>query len=87
MTGAVRGNGITLGLTNGTNNFGFQKWNSTGNFEPTVNAYNTNTGNTVSTAGTPTVSNYTTVGITTDSSKSGIIVERNSSKYLNFYIN
>lgn len=68
---AVVGDGKTLGLTDGTNDFGLQKWNSTGNLEPNSNAYNTNVGTTVSTLGTYPA-NYTTIGVSTDPAKSGL---------------
>lgn len=71
-TGHVIGNGMTLGLTDGTNNSGLV--NSGGSIGLTAfgNNYNTNVGTSPISGGS--VNNVST-GITTDGTKSGIIVE------------
>jgi hypothetical protein len=62
-----KGNGKTLGLTDGTNNYGLVGANGSGN-NAFAGIYNTNVGTTVSGAST-----LSSVGVTTDSSKSGIV--------------
>lgn len=83
----VVGNGMTLGLTNGTNNVGIVSngsWSQTGLL--TEGAYNQPVGTT--TIGTnPKSGNF---GITTDPTKSGIIAQQEQDtdqyKYLYFYV-
>ena len=80
---ACKGNGKTLGLTNGTQNAGVnassQNWNL-GNYQ---GAYGTNVGSTSlsgNSLGTKTV------GITTDGTKSGIITDISGLPTLNWAI-
>jgi hypothetical protein len=71
-TAPVVGNGITLGLTDGTYNYGLASStpnNSRANISST-NVYNKNVGTAVGSGGTP--SGYPSLGITTDPTKSGI---------------
>lgn len=71
----VKGNGMTLGLTDGTNNLGWgQGSNSSYGAQLTTNNYNTNVG--TSNSGTYVANK--TVGLTTDSTKSGIIADTSS---------
>lgn len=70
---SVKGNGVTLGLTDGTNNYGLRQ--DTSNYIALSSGtaiYGTNVGDVASYGNTP---NDTTLGITTDSSKSGIITD------------
>ena len=83
ITGAVKGNGKTLGLTNGTNNFGLNNGSSGGAFAYASN-FDVNVGTVRS--GTALSANKS-FGLTTDSSKSGIIIDRDLSKYLFFFVN
>ena len=76
----VKGNGMTLGLTDGTSLFGQRS--SGYNY---TSLYGVNVGNT---SATGMVQN-TGVGVTTDSSKSGIVADLTSTKanlYLYFYV-
>ena len=84
---AVYGNGKTLGLTNGTNNFGLRQ--TTSYFRGAQNIYGTNVGDTSSATGLS--SDGISYGVTTDTSgKSGIVAKSNSitriSKSFNFCI-
>lgn len=66
---AVVGNGMTLGLTDGTNNSGLTNTNQ--NFlQPVVNNYGLNTGSATSTGAS--IGNVT-IGVTTDPTKSGLV--------------
>ena len=67
----VVGNGMTLGLTDGTNNFGtVSNWtNGTGFYLGTANNYGGNIGDTGSTS---SGNSGHSIGVTTDSTKSGI---------------
>jgi hypothetical protein len=68
-TAPVYGTGLTLGLTDGTSNFGMSHNNVTYSMGLTSNGYNTNAGST----GTPSTSSAnTTIGVTTDETKSGL---------------
>ena len=84
----VVGNGMTLGLTNGTDNLGTTTLSGQGNsygFGITSTLYGRNVGSQGS-------SNYTyngSVGVTTDPTKSGIVADITSTKanlYLYFYV-
>lgn len=67
---AVVGNGITLGLTDGTNNIGAQSAGSGGYLTGSATSYGTNAGSTYN-----NITNLQkTIGITTDVTKSGIEV-------------
>lgn len=74
----VKGNGMTLGLTDGTKNGGL--WFSSAY---ALDASTTSYGTTV---GTATINNPLTnskdIGVTTDPSKSGMVVDKNSSLWL-----
>lgn len=69
----VVGNGMSLGFTNGTDNYGVQNWNVTQlNGSPfSTTTYGTNNG----TAGNASLANNTSMGITTDPTKSGMIAD------------
>lgn len=84
----AKGNGITLGLTDGTNNYGFSCSQNNSSSVLYDGGYGTNVGSNVS-------GNLSRVsmGITTDSTKSGIISDMTEStsvykgkKYLYFYV-
>lgn len=91
LNGAIVGNGKTIGLTDGTNNYGLTTYlNGNGDIlsnSRSSDAYNKSlpgkaTSNT-------SISNKTYLGLTTDSAKSGIIAERDNTdqhKYLYFYV-
>lgn len=86
LNGAVVGNGIILGLTNGTINGGlFESSGSPYEITARTGAYGQIVG---SNTGTGTILSKT-LGVTTDSTKSGMIVERDNTdqhKYLYFYV-
>lgn len=69
-TAPVVGNGITLGMTDGTNNGGLQT-NSSGTTGICLNIYGKNIG----TAGGATYNNGVSFGVTTDTTKSGLIAQ------------
>lgn len=69
-TVSVKGNGKTLGLTNGSANIGLY-YNADSVFNTGTQSYNTNVGTTLSTLSGATARK--TVGITTDASTSGIV--------------
>lgn len=82
---AVVGNGMTLGLTNGSANVGLFGIITTGNvsiFESAESAYGEPVGSTKTTVGR---TNINTMGITTDPIKSGIELS-DSGLYLYFYV-
>ena len=70
----IVGNGMTLGLTDGTNNFGIRT-NGSSYHNITPDAYGINIGSVITTG---TVTGNKTAGITTDSLKSGIESKINS---------
>lgn len=78
VTGGVMGNGMTLGLTDGTNNAGV--FISNAGLTESSNNYGTNVGYSFTTTGGLT--NNKSVGVTTDPTKSGIALEPNTDKYL-----
>ena len=82
---AVVGNGIALGLTNGTNYYGMV--NGLTNVNGALGLYTGDYGNSVSS--THTIANYNTnqgvIGITTDPTKSGLELS-DSDLYLYFYV-
>lgn len=69
----IKGDGKTLGMTDGTNNFGLNTIVAGGGYisANTKNAYGKNVGTTISSIGDIPINKV--VGITTDSSKSGIV--------------
>lgn len=73
---AVVGNGMSLGITNGTNNYGLQTGSGTyvGFAQTKLSLYGTNVG---TAGGTPDGSGQIAVGITTDPTKSGAIAQSN----------
>lgn len=79
LSGGVVGNGMTLGLTDGTNLFGLTNANDTevNNRLFQTGAYGVPVG---SSGTTGIVSNALTYGITTDPTKSGIIAEQSTSQ-------
>ena len=89
MSGMIKGNGKSLGWTDGTTDYGTNSVfvsSTLYGLLPATAYLNKNVSTTsISPGNYPP--NGSIVGINTDSAKSGIIVERNSSKYLNFYIN
>jgi len=84
MTGLCKGNEITLGLTDGTNNacLGYTASGFYG-FSPS-NGYGLKIGTNFS-GGSLTLNKN--IGLTTDATKSGIIIERTNAKYLMFFVN
>ena len=69
----IKGTGMALGLTNGTNNFGLvQSGSNPSRVDTAVNNYGTNVGTALS--GTSSTSSIT-LGVTTDYEKSGIIAD------------
>lgn len=87
----VVGNGISLGLDNGTQNFGLTGTSISGDATAVgknLNAYGTNTGTSLSAA--TNVTNDKTFGLTPDPDKSGIIAlqdqDTDQYKYLYFYV-
>ena len=78
---AIVGNGMTLGLTNGTQNFGAQIYSGGNDIIGLLGAYGTSVGST----GSGDITRGKTVGITTDSTKSGIETS-SSGLYLYFYV-
>lgn len=82
--GQAKGNGITLGFTNGTENFGVGSFYGTAGAQAT-NLYGADVGQTP----TRDVTRSAGIGLTTDKTKSGIILNRDnidSQKYLYFYV-
>ncbi|MGN0913036.1 MAG: hypothetical protein ACI4OE_07060 [Alphaproteobacteria bacterium] len=65
----VKGNGTTLGLTDGTNYVGFGNVSSQGYTQLMTNMYGTNVGTNTTQGG---IAQNKTYGVTTDSSKSGL---------------
>lgn len=82
---AVVGNGMALGLTDGTNNAGLIMSNS--NYIPQVSneAFGQNLGTTTYPQGPTWGSAGTAVGVTTDPTKSGLVLADND-MYLYFYV-
>ena len=78
----VAGNGMTLGLTDGTNTAGLFNTGSYDTLGSQIDAYGKNTG--YSTSGTG-LRNSNSIGITTDETKSGIETSANG-LYLYFYV-
>lgn len=68
----VVGNGMTMGLTDGTNNYGLTQWGASVTSFGSTGGYGTGIGNAPS--GTGSIFNKT-IGITSDGSKSGIIAD------------
>lgn len=90
ITDRAKGNGMTLGLTDGTNLAGLNAAAPTGSYPGalggSLNMYGKNVGDNT---GTVPILSSSSVGITTDPTKSGIIVNRDntdSQKYLYFYV-
>lgn len=74
-SGAVVGNGMTVGFTNGTSNAGLYCSNNTTNVQIGKNMYGQPVGYS---AGGTNITELASFGITTDSTKSGIICEPDS---------
>lgn len=74
----VRGNGMTLGLTDGTNNFGLSTGRSDGESNRTI--FRGVYGSEVGTAQNDgeTLNSLASVGVTTDSNKSGLVADLSS---------
>ena len=85
--GQVKGNSMALGLTNGTTNYGLLKQLSgnVGFLQGATGYYGVNVGDNVQVGTTAT--NGQALGVSTDPTKSGIILNRTTIKYLNFFIN
>ena len=81
LTGGVMGNGMALGLTDGTNNF------SLGESQTTIKQ-RANYGGEVGTvtSAEATVIDNASIGLATDSTKSGIALKANESKYLYYCV-
>ena len=77
----VAGNGMTLGLTDGTNNYGFVGANSNGN-NAWTGLYGSSAGSSQNNTGKATLN---TLGVTTDPTKSGIETSSSGLK-LYFYV-
>ena len=77
----VVGNGMALGLTNGTKNTGL-RWSTSVSLSADVNSYGTNVGGST---GGQSFEKDESLGITTDATKSGIELS-DSGLYLYFYI-
>lgn len=73
LTAPVIGNGKTLGITNGTNNFSPYSSNGSQAMNMATAPYGQNVGYTTSLAGSATVS--AAMGVTTDATKSGLIAD------------
>ena len=85
LTGGVMGNGMTLGLTDGTNNFGVgtSALSSAPYLATSTAVYgSTNIGSSI--AGSNATGKIS--GITTDPTKSGIVLEANENKYLYYCV-
>lgn len=76
LSGKIRGNGMTLGLFNGSDNFGLANTTYTPRLYPSSNTYGTDVG----TSPSGSEGNMVSFGITTDPDKSGIEVERVTSQ-------
>ncbi|MBR5304950.1 MAG: hypothetical protein IKU37_09020 [Candidatus Gastranaerophilales bacterium] len=82
LTGGVMGNGMTLGLTDGTNNVGLFPPNA--HYENnSANAYGVQAGTSLTQSGWIT---NKSLGITTDPTNSGIALEANENKYLYYCV-
>ena len=73
---SVKGNGKTLGLTNGSKNFGMSPGNSTGYVYFGTGIYNQNVSTATSWSGT---NEKGLMGVTTDATKSGLVANAGSS--------
>lgn len=77
LTGAVVGNGMTLGVTNGTNNFGITAYSNTnGTLYLSSDAYGQSVQNTTK----PKSLINALVGVSTDPAKSGIVAEESEAQ-------
>ena len=80
FTGGVMGNGMTLGLTDGANNYGLvQSGGTTTRVDTAKDNYGSPVGSVLSGSSGAGSTSY---GITTDPTKSGIALETDDSKYL-----
>jgi hypothetical protein len=77
LSGAVVGNGMTLGLTDGSNNYGVIE-NSSNNLVARTTAWDKTVGTSVGDSGS--MDDNKVVGITTDPAKSGIIAEQSTAQ-------
>ena len=78
FTGGIKGNGMALGLTDGTKDCGL-RWSTSVAVSADIDSCGANVG---STTGGHTFGKDETLGITTDTTKSGIVAEPDDSKYL-----
>ena len=90
LTGLCKGNGKSLVFADSSREYGITSLKSQSNtaIGITTGAVGINSGEVVNAgiwAGWN--DNYYAYGVIADGSKSGIIVERNNSKYLHFYLN
>lgn len=76
---------MTLGVTDGNINSGMYKF-SDGVYADMVEAFDTSLPQT-GLSGTHYIGNSRAIGVTTDQTKSGIILNRTTTKYLNFFVN
>ena len=76
LSGGVMGNGMALGLTDGTTNTGL-RWSTSVSVSADVNSYGTNVGGST---GGHTFGKDESLGITTDPTKSGIVAEQSTSQ-------
>ncbi len=76
LNGGVKGNGTTMGLTNGTTNSGLSS-SSTGDLYASPNYYDVNIGTNPGSFPSTKSSNF---GVTSDASKSGIIAEESTAQ-------
>ena len=76
LSGKVMGNGMTVGLFNGSDNFGLSNSTYTTRLYPSSNTYGTDVG----TSPSGSEGNMVSFGITTDPDKSGIEVEKVTSQ-------
>ena len=86
VTGGVKGNGITLGLTNGSDNTGLLFSKTTVEHYSSNNNYYGEPVGTIPTGGTMPYTTLQSIGITTDPTKSGIELEPNTDKYLYYCV-
>lgn len=84
LTGAVVGNGMSIGLTNGSVNFSMLSYPSNAYLHPS-NAYGQPVGSD-STGATTGINNNKSIGITTDPTKSGMIAEESTTSQLYFKV-
>ena len=78
---------MTLGLTNGTQNGGLYFYNSN-NYADNLSVHSEDYGKNIGSAASGSYpTSGKTFGITTDPTKSGMIISKDTSKYLFFFVN